>query len=130
MILQKKVKQLQNQDKCKSRQKYLDIINSLKNFFDEQPDTNITDLETEESAPERRNQHWQGIEILTPNEIFSRLLFYLAQLKAGNNSEKLKNEIRQIFYSLYRSKNLQKMSIIIWSTLFKNGSNLYEHWKQ
>ena len=57
MILQKKVKQLQNQDKCKSRQKYLDIINSLKNFFDEQPDTNITDLETEESAPERRNQH-------------------------------------------------------------------------
>ena len=108
MILQKKVKQLQNQDKCKSRQKYLDIINSLKNFFDEQPDTNITDLETEESAPERRNQHWQGIEILTPNEIFSRLLFYLAQLKAGNNSEKLKNEIRQIFYSLYRSKKLTK----------------------
>ena len=32
----------------------------------------------------------------------------LAQLKAGNNSNKLKNEIRQIIYSLYRSKNLSK----------------------
>ena len=37
-----------------------------------------------------------------------RLLILLAQLKAGNNSEKLKNEIRQIVYSLYRSKNLSK----------------------
>ena len=59
--------------------------------------------------------------------MFSRLPISLAQLKAGNNSEKLKNEIRQLLYSLYRSK---KMSIIIWSTLFKNGNNLYEHWKQ
>ena len=32
----------------------------------------------------------------------------LAQLKAGNNSEKLKNEIRQLLYSLYRSKKLTK----------------------
>ena len=36
----------------------------------------------------------------------SRLPISLAQLKAGNNSEKLKNEIRQILYSLYRSKKL------------------------
>ena len=40
--------------------------------------------------------------------MFSRLPISLAQLKAGNNSEKLKNEIRQIFYSLYRSKRLTK----------------------
>ena len=40
--------------------------------------------------------------------MLSRLPIYLAQLKAGNNSEKLKNEIRQILYSLYRSKNLTK----------------------
>ena len=33
-----------------------------------------------------------------------RLTITLAQLKAGNNSEKLKNEIRQLLYSLYRSK--------------------------
>ena len=43
--------------------------------------------------------------------MLSRLPISLAQLKAGNNSEKLKNEIRQLFYSLYRSKNLQKMFI-------------------
>ena len=38
----------------------------------------------------------------------SRLPITLAQLKAGNNSEILKNEIRQIFYSFYRSKRLTK----------------------
>ena len=37
-----------------------------------------------------------------------RLPILLAQLKAGNNSQKLKNEIRQIVYSLYRSKNMSK----------------------
>ena len=38
--------------------------------------------------------------------MLSRLPIVLAQLKAGNNSEKLKNEIGQILYSLYRSKNM------------------------
>ena len=38
----------------------------------------------------------------------SRLPITLAQLNAGNNSEKLKNEIRQLLYSLYRSKKLTK----------------------
>ena len=38
--------------------------------------------------------------------MLSRLPITLAQLKAGNNSEKLKNEIRQLLYSLYRSKKL------------------------
>ena len=40
--------------------------------------------------------------------MLSKLRISLAQLKAGNNSEKLKNEIRQLLYSLYRSKNLSK----------------------
>ena len=53
---------------------------------------------------------WQGLglKILTPNQMLSRLTISLAQLKAGNNSEKLKNEIRQLLYSLYRSKKLTK----------------------
>ena len=38
--------------------------------------------------------------------MLSRLPITLAQLKAGNNSEKLKIEIRQLLYSLYRSKNV------------------------
>ena len=50
----------------------------------------------------------QGLKILTPNQMLSRLPISLAQLKAGNNSEKLKNEIRQLLYSLYRSKKLTK----------------------
>ena len=47
-------------------------------------------------------QKGEGLKILTPNQMLSRLPISLAQLKAGNNSEKLKNEIRQILYSLYR----------------------------
>ena len=50
----------------------------------------------------------KGFKILTPNQMLSRLPITLAQLKAGNNSEKLKNEIRQLLYSLYRSKKLKK----------------------
>ena len=49
-----------------------------------------------------------GLKILTPKQMPSRLPITLAQLKAGNNSEKLKNEIRQLLYSLYRSKKLTK----------------------
>ena len=60
-----------------------------------------------------RRQQGLALKILTPNQMLSRLPITSAQLKAGNNSEKLKNEIRQILHSLYRSKNLQKMSIVI-----------------
>ena len=48
------------------------------------------------------DQYGQGLKILTPNQMLSRLPISLAQLKTGNNSEKLKNEITQIFYSSYR----------------------------
>ena len=50
------------------------------------------------------NQSGQDLQILTPKQMLSRLPISLAQLKAGNNSEKLKNEIRELLYSLYRSK--------------------------
>ena len=53
-----------------------------------------------------RQQQRQGLKILTPNQILGRLPISLAQLKEGNNSEKLKNEIRQLLCSLYRSKKL------------------------
>ena len=54
----------------------------------------MPDLESEESAKQRIKQRAQGLKILTPEQIFSRLPIYLAKLKAGNNSQKLKNEIR------------------------------------
>ena len=53
-------------------------------------------------------QERKGIKILTPSQMLSRLPISLAQLEAGNNSEELKNEIRQLLYSLYRSKNITK----------------------
>ena len=56
----------------------------------------------------KQNEEEQGLKILTPRQILSRLPITLAQLQAGNNSEKLKNEIRQLLYSLYRSKNMTK----------------------
>ena len=55
-----------------------------------------------------RKQRGQGLKILTPNQMLSRLPISLAQLKAGNNSEKLKDKIRQLLYSLYRFKKLTK----------------------
>ena len=72
----------------------------------EQPDKILKPVE--EILEFNRQQHGQGLRILTPNQMLSRLPIYLAQLKAGNNSEKLKNEIVQLLYSLYRSKKLTK----------------------
>ena len=50
----------------------------------------------------------EGLQILTNKQMLNRLPILLAQIQAGNNSNKLKNEIRQILYSLYRSKVLTK----------------------
>ena len=63
-----------------------------------------------------QNQRGQGPKILTPDQMLSRLPTTLAQLKAANNSEKLKNEIRQLFYSFYRSK---KLTTTIYNHLIK-----------
>ena len=80
-----------------------------KQETDEQPDTtDMSELKSEESVAERRNQPGKGLKILTPDQMLRRLPITLAQLIAGNNSEKLKNEIRQLLYSLYRSKKLTK----------------------
>ena len=79
----------------------------LKTKSNKQPDTtDMPELESEESAAKRKNQQGQGLKILTPDQMLSRLPITLAQLKAGNNSQKLINEIRQLFSSLYRSKKL------------------------
>ena len=53
-----------------------------------------------------QKQPGQRLKLLTPDQMLSRLPITLAQLKAGNNSEK--HEIRQLLYSLYRSKKLTK----------------------
>ena len=65
----------------------------------------MPDLESEESAIKRTNKKGQGLKVLTPDQMLSRLPISSAQLKAGNNSEELKNETMQLVYSLYRSKD-------------------------
>ena len=57
----------------------------------------------------KQNQLGQGLKILTPDQMLSRLPITLAQLKAGNNSQKLINEIKQVLHSSYRSKKLTKI---------------------
>ena len=64
--------------------------------------TLMSELESEKST----TQQGQGVKILSPNQKISRLPALLAQLKAENNSQKIKNEIRQLLYSLYISRKL------------------------
>ena len=71
----------------------------------------------------QKQQEGPGLKILTPNQMLSRLPITLAQLEAGNNSEKLKNEIRQLLYCLYRSKKLTKQ-------LYKSLTKIIKKWKQ
>ena len=89
----------------------------------------MPEWESEESA-EGRYKLGEGLKILTPDQMLGRLPITIAQLKAGNNSKKLLNEIRQLLYSLYRSKKLAKTiynNLI--NAIYKNRNNLYEHWK-
>ena len=93
----------------RSQNKMLKILSLLKEVVDgfsyEESDTaNMPELEGDESA----EQPGQGLKILIPDQVLSRLPITLAQSKAGNNSQKLKNKIRQLFYSLHRSKKLTK----------------------
>ena len=53
-------------------------------------------------------QEGTELKILTPQQMLQRLPIGLAQIKAGNNSQSLLNEIRQIVYSLYQSKQITK----------------------
>ena len=67
-----------------------------------------TIVNASQKLDEEKATQGQGLKILTLKQMITRLSILLVQLKAGNNSQNLKNEIRQIVYSLYRSKNLSK----------------------
>ena len=70
---------------------------------------NYDELDKEDRKMLRNmNNEGRGLKILTKQQMFSRLPILLAQIQAGNNSIKLKNELRQSIYSLYRSKALTK----------------------
>ena len=59
-------------------------------------------------AKSKAKNEGKGLKILTPKQMLKRLPIALAQVKAGNNSENLINEIRQIVYFLHQSKEITK----------------------
>ena len=71
----------------------------------------MPDLENEEFAPHRRNQQGQGLKILTPNQMLSRLPISLAQIKSGNNSEKLKKKIQATIVFFVQIKKIYKTTL-------------------
>ena len=108
------VKQLyETKDKNKNNELVKEIKNSwsdlkdeIENMFKDEKKIEQPDkiLKTVKKVLDfnKQNQIGKGLKILTPDQMLSRLPITLAQLDAGNNSEKLKNKIRQLVYSLYR----------------------------
>ena len=94
-----------------------DIINEMFNTEDEKLDiATVGDDDRRKSVIEaisklgdkEEPEIGKGLKIMTPKQMITRLPILLAQKQAGNNSQKLNDEIRHIIYSLYMSKNLSK----------------------
>ena len=77
-----------------------EVINFFRDYIEMLSDANYDAKQNETKG--------KGLKILTPKQMLQRLPIALAQVKAGNNSESLLNEIRQIIYSLYQSKQITK----------------------
>ena len=99
-----------NPDHKSSKQLY--SIKNVKNLYDSRQ--NIIDsfnsyskVRSEAIYKSKQNKtEGKGRKILTPKQMLQRLLIALARVQAGNNSDNLLNEIRQMVYSLYQSKDL------------------------
>ena len=90
------------------------VINNLKNFYLSREevinffrDYGKMVLDAAYKSKQNKTER-KGLQILTPKQMLQRLTIALAQVKAGNNSERLLNEIWQIVYSLYQSKQITK----------------------
>ena len=77
-----------------------ETINIFRGYIEMLSDANYNAKQNETKG--------KGLKILTPKQMIQRLPIALAQVKAGNNSKNLLNEIRQIIYSLYQSKEITK----------------------
>ena len=96
------LKVVYNTDSKKKNNNLVNVIKSgLSDFKDEiEKPFEIVDIVERILEFNRQNQEGQGLKILTPDQMLSGLSITLVQLKAGNNSEKIKNEIRQLLYSI------------------------------
>ena len=90
------------------------MINNLDKFYHSREEVlnyfkDYTEMFFDVTYEAKQNKTKEaGLKILTPKQMLQRLLIALVQVKAGNNSENLLNEIRQIVYSLYQSKEITK----------------------
>ena len=90
------------------------MINNIETFYNSREEVinffrDYIEMLSDANYDARKNEtKGKGLKILTLKQMIQRLPIVLAQLKAGNNSESLLNEIRQIVYSLYQSKEVIK----------------------
>ena len=90
------------------------MINNLEKFYNSREEVinffrDYIEMLSDANYDARKNEtEGKGLKILTPKQMLQRLPIALAQVKAGNNLENLLNEIRQIVYSLYQSKQITK----------------------
>ena len=77
-----------------------EVINFFRDYIEMLSNANYDAKQNETSGT--------GLKVLTPKQVLQRLPIALAQVKAGNNSESLLNKIRQIVYSFYQSKQINK----------------------
>ena len=77
-----------------------EVINIFRDYIEMLSNANYDAKQNETSGT--------GLKVLTPKQVLQRLPIALAQVKAGNNSESLLNEIRRIVYSFYQSKQITK----------------------
>ena len=112
--IKKELNEIASRNRKHKSNNQLYVIKNVKNLYDSRQ--KIIDLLNDNSkirseaiykSKQKRTER-KGLKILTPKEMLQRLLIALAQVKAGNNSESLLNEIRQIVYSLYQSKQITK----------------------
>ena len=85
-------------------------MNSIKNLYNSREEIvqMFNDYAENLSKNIDESKQGAGLKILTPKQMLQRLPIALTQIKAGNSSESLLNEIRQIVYSLYQSKEITK----------------------
>ena len=89
-------------------------IKNVKNLYDSRQKiiylfNNYSKIRSEFIYRSKQNEtKGKGLKIVTPKQMLQRLPIALAQVKVGNNSESLLNEIRQMVYSLYQSKQITK----------------------
>ena len=91
-----------------------EVINNLEKFYNSREEVinffrDYIEMLSDANYDSKQNEtKGKGLKILTPKQMIQRLPIALAQVKAGNNSESLLNEIRQIVYTLYQSKKINK----------------------